>query len=308
MKEQSHCTVSKINSGHNYYRECTVCLRVFLDQADLDNHRKLVHADIGKEMIQDTPMEINEAKHNQVGTDKIDCSVCEEKYDNITKYTHHLNSHLQIVGHPIEDVPESIGNGKYRLEVDCKTDLELPTKSGNLLTQPSDALSDKGDVFTYDHEIDARILFSCTMCDKFFASKYDLTQHIDLVHISSQFNCSLCKKQFSSKHHVQRHIDSVHKKLKPFSCTKCQKSFAEKHNLDRHVNLIHKKFNSEQSRNIHTIWKVHYSKWQSYCRRKRQIRLDSYPESFRMYIVWQIILLCTTSGETHQISYKRQMF
>ena len=205
-----------------------------------------MHADIGKDMIQDTPMEINEAKHNQVGTDKIDCSVCEEKYDNITKYTHHLNSHLQIVGHPIEDGPESIGNGKYRLEVNGKADLELPTKSENLLTQSSDetSLIDKGDVYTYGREIDTRILFSCTMCDKFFASKYDLTRHIDNTHITSQFHCSLCKKQFSSKHHVQRHIDSVHKKLKPFSCTECKKSFAEKHNLDRHVILIHKKVKS----------------------------------------------------------------
>ncbi len=31
---------------------------------------------------------------NMPNNDKIQCSVCEKKYDNITKYTHHLNMHL----------------------------------------------------------------------------------------------------------------------------------------------------------------------------------------------------------------------
>ncbi len=39
--------------------------------------------------------------------DKIQCSVCEAQYDNITEYTHHLNTHSQAANQVIDDVKES---------------------------------------------------------------------------------------------------------------------------------------------------------------------------------------------------------
>ena len=97
--------------------------------------------------------------------------------------------------------------------------------------------------------------FPCTLCGESFSFKQVLIKHIKLVHDDSgktkslfQFDCSLCSKKFTSKRCVKRHIDAVHKNLRPFSCKVCKVSFKENCKLK-----IHKKSKTHKMAEIEAM-------------------------------------------------------
>ncbi len=169
---------------------------------------------------------------------KIQCSVCEEKYDNITEYTHHLNMHL-------ED-PDQLGN-----DIKCYTDLPsskihqdikahiLPSEISNGSTEVRKKSNVQKEI-NLDNPKSKN--FSCTWCNKSFGMKSRLTNHIDIVHLKLKpFSCSLCDRSFAMKINLTEHIISKHYKVKPFSCTLCDKSFGRKRHLKDHVDAVHLK-------------------------------------------------------------------
>ena len=77
VKQESNPSI-KNSASDNKYAACTLCNKLFSEEKYLDKHVKLKHPN-----------------HHSTSTGKISCSVCEEKFDNMTDYTHHLNVHLQ---------------------------------------------------------------------------------------------------------------------------------------------------------------------------------------------------------------------
>ena len=56
--------------------------------------------------------------------------------------------------------------------------------------------------------------FQCDRCEKAFADKSTLSQHIKSVHDDIRdVKCNLCGNMFRSNQHVRRHINQVHKGL-----------------------------------------------------------------------------------------------
>ena len=147
----------------------------------------------------------------QESINKIQCSVCEEKYDNITEYTHHLNMHSQGSDN------QSVTNND-----------RAPVKGFNVL---------KGML--------ASPSLSCAMCDRTFGSESTLNKHIDIVHRKWTHRCPLCYHYYASESVLANHISSVHHKLKPYSCTWCDKSFVYKRDLTAHVNSVHHEIDND---------------------------------------------------------------
>ncbi len=192
------------------------------------------HPDIKVELKGDG---IKKDGFSQSGTDKIQCLLCEEKYDNTTEYTHHLNMHLKDNEESKEKVTKELEIWKN--EHGVQEDLNFGNKSEShfSLTNYVQECRNKIEVGRKQKP------FSCTLCDKSFGMKFILNQHFQMFHPGKSdvgpFRCKLCNLSFSRKGNLNDHIDAVHRKLKNFPCALCDKSFARKFNLNLHVKTHH---------------------------------------------------------------------
>ena len=76
----------------------------------------------------------------------------------------------------------------------------------------------------------------CIHCEKLFATKNRLKQHIKHVHQTvSSHKCTECGKAFKFGHLLKKHMESVHLKLKKYSCSLCPITFADPSALKRHI-------------------------------------------------------------------------
>ena len=148
--------------------------------------------------------------------DKIQCSVCEKRFDNITEYTHHLNMHIQ--GHSKQNILAS------KCTKMTEKYVEHRQKS---VKEPAGRCKQKDKPF------------SCSLCRKSYKTKRFCDKHFLVTHKNVE-TCSICQKQFAKKSELRKHFNIFHLKLKPFSCTLCDKSFTEKGSLTMHINF-HKK-------------------------------------------------------------------
>ena len=84
---------------------------------------------------------------NTTSNDKIQCSVCDENYDNITEYTHHLNMHLNSV-QPAKDIENSLEkqeSDSKQTETYSPFDAkpEFPNETGNKMELDTDLYDDQ---------------------------------------------------------------------------------------------------------------------------------------------------------------------
>ncbi|XP_049458493.1 zinc finger protein Xfin-like isoform X1 [Epinephelus fuscoguttatus] len=75
--------------------------------------------------------------------------------------------------------------------------------------------------------------FSCSECNKRFARKAHLQEHMRTHTREKPFRCSICTKSFTQSGSLRLHMRS-HTGEKPFSCSVCGKRFHRKENLVQH--------------------------------------------------------------------------
>lgn len=79
--------------------------------------------------------------------------------------------------------------------------------------------------------------FKCTKCDKGFALKCNLTNHLKFTHSDKKnFKCDKCDRRFCRPNSLKQHLLS-HSKLRPFKCSLCSKSFVEHRMFLRHMKI-----------------------------------------------------------------------
>ena len=81
-------------------------------------------------------------------------------------------------------------------------------------------------------------------CDAKFGSKFNLTRHVDSVHLKLKpHSCPVdnCPVKVGHKFHLAEHVNEVHLKLKPHSCLvgDCSAKFGHKSKLTRHMDAVH---------------------------------------------------------------------
>ena len=118
--------------------------------------------------------------------------------------------------------------------------------------------------------------FSCTLCDKKYTQKHNLSIHKKTVHEGQKpFKCSTCDKSFTQSTNFKIHIKNVHEgqqnslkcptcyriftrsdrlkihlktvhegqkaEKKSYKCSKCDKSFTQSQNVKIHLQTVHEK-------------------------------------------------------------------
>lgn len=76
--------------------------------------------------------------------------------------------------------------------------------------------------------------FSCTICNKGFTRKLQLTNHMMTHSGERPFRCPLCNRGYIEKAMLNRHM-KTHTGVKPFSCSVCDKGFYRRPSLIRHM-------------------------------------------------------------------------
>lgn len=106
-------------------------------------------------------------------------------------------------------------------------------------------------VHQLNHAPAAERHFACDMCDKRFAAKSVLYQHIQMSHKPQKerpFGCKVCDKRFLAVRALNRHVDAVHRPagMPPVVCDICAKEFTRKMSMIKHRDKHSKQKREEQ--------------------------------------------------------------
>ncbi|XP_028133387.1 zinc finger protein 226-like [Diabrotica virgifera virgifera] len=80
-------------------------------------------------------------------------------------------------------------------------------------------------------------MFKCNNCDKTFAKKHNLNQHLKAHSKLTVYDCKICLKRFQRISSLRRHDKIVHKGIKPFKCEICNKEFATPLRKQEHLRI-----------------------------------------------------------------------
>jgi len=83
------------------------------------------------------------------------------------------------------------------------------------------------DISEHPHD-DKQRPYLHTVCDKRFTLKTDLKQHKQTYTADKLFSCTQCEKYFATQHYLRQHMNIHSSKYK---CTECGKCFSDKDKL-----------------------------------------------------------------------------
>ena len=88
----------------------------------------------------------------------------------------------------------------------------------------------------YVHKSDEKHF--CQICDKVFAHKSSLKDHVQSAHQGIRFKCDTCEEDFTNPKNLTRHQKEVHKGDK-YPCDECGREICSKSDLKNHMKSVH---------------------------------------------------------------------
>lgn len=164
---------------------------------------------------------VNEIKNNLrvQKNGSIYCKKCQKKFDNETLfYDHHCEPtkilcticNKQINFYSYQQHKDRHENlRKYKCEL-CDAEFN---QSAHLIIHKH-----------HIHNVNKS--FQCSLCNKFFKTRWSYRNHLVSIHENNKFSCPYCNKSFSLKGNMETHISAYHNKIR-YPCWICVKSFNE---------------------------------------------------------------------------------
>lgn len=178
------------------------------------------------------------------------CDICSQQFMTRDDRNEHINNHFKI--HECHSCAQKfVGDRQYRHHT--------RNRQCNLIKKSSTAIA-INDVTVYEcyichkanifslrslkvhinrlHSLDAKPKkqqYSCTICQRTFASIYIMRYHIAEIHTkANQFQCTTCSKQFNRLSNLKLHL-LIHENKMPCKCQFCGKSFRTMSGINLHI-------------------------------------------------------------------------
>ena len=204
---KTHVRNTHNNDSHTF--DCEICGRKYTRPASLREHIDINHsaetpkftcAKCGKRFGRYSIKRRHEKSH--LDYKPFECKICLEKFREASHLKHH-----ELIKHSNEKAFQcTVCNKKFK------------TKSSLKLHK-----------FTHTEEKP----FQCNICKMRFKAQIYLKSH-KLTHENPLYKCSYCDKSFALKGVLKEHMKS-HTEEKNFKCTECNRSFLRNWMLNRHL-------------------------------------------------------------------------
>ncbi|XP_063390092.1 zinc finger protein OZF-like [Cydia fagiglandana] len=214
-KEKSVKNIKKKNFKSD---ECQKCDMTFESKEQLQEHKKITHKNANEAVVCHicgksckTPSALK--AHSNCHKVK-QCPYCSKMLKTHSHFKRHVNNHVTYN-------KRKQSNTKYNCH-NC-----------NFVS-----LS-KGTVEAHINKVHLGIRpYICTICDKGFFKKSNLTEHINIHDKVKTETCEICGDSFVSKKTLMEHI-RLHKNQKPYKCEMCSESFVTSGRRSDHVKRKH---------------------------------------------------------------------
>lgn len=250
-KEQQIKDIAERNNGFDYPYRCSDCLKGFMDEHNLEKHRKALH---------------DSSRGNAV------CEICKVRYSDRRNLNRHLRSHrlkfaCRQCKHISRNTCKAVEHYKmhvgklYKCDHCGKEYLKLTTYLTHIrIRHPSE-------------------LIWCDVCGDSSISKVGLNAHKNLAHKELKFppdcKCVNCGTEFANAHALHRHTNASDNSSceKLSSCLHCGEGFSTSLLLKYHLLKTHRNTGSKALYPCAKCDKV-FPKYNLYSAHYRRIHID----------------------------------
>ncbi|XP_072396062.1 zinc finger protein 711-like [Diabrotica undecimpunctata] len=294
-----------VHTGEKKFK-CKICEGAFATATSLRRHIHVMHETVRsypcrycrESFTSQQAREQHTAIHKDI--DPLKCTTCGEKLADLEEFTLHRNKHLDVKA---SGTCEYCGNKTFyfglkehiekthqprsceicslifydekSMENHQKSHLEEAIKEGY-------ACQECGKIFEFPRYLKAHMKrheqdykkYKCDLCSKFFCSKRDLQNHLNVHANIKNFACEICNKPFRTKESVRKHMP-IHSEKRPFECPLCDKRFKKQSILRKHsfthskvrqfaCDLCEKTYKTKESLRVHKI--AHHQRRKKKCK------------------------------------------